>query len=90
MGFLTPDEKDDEEQPGPGAGLSLDLEVKACPSCRRDLPPWQGTCPDCRVPAVRRAELPPDERGLALRPEDVLANLADADPDDPDPGATGS
>lgn len=59
MGILVRDNRGDEEQPGGGgAGLEIDLVLKACPSCRREVPGWQDTCPDCGEVAVRKRDLP--------------------------------
>lgn len=48
-------------EPGAAAGdeIHLDLDARACPTCRRDLHPWESECPDCREPAVLRFALPP-------------------------------
>lgn len=57
MGFVTNDKKTgDEQQPG-GSGLSMDLDLRACPECRREVPEWQDTCPDCGVQAVARTSI---------------------------------
>lgn len=47
-----------EEEEGEATGLSLDLEERACPSCRRFLHPWQDACPEDGAPAVPRTALP--------------------------------
>jgi hypothetical protein len=73
MGFLDPKQQDDEELPG--SGLHLDLELRRCPRCRREVPPWQPTCPDCAVATVPASELPPVTSGL---PD--LSHLAGDDP----------
>lgn len=75
MGLFTPREHHDERELG-GSGLHVDLDEKACTSCRRDLLPWQATCPDCGEPAVARRALAP----LSQPP----AHLLDPPPD-PDP-----
>jgi predicted amidophosphoribosyltransferase len=53
-----------EEEPGGGSGLHLDLDLQVCPSCRRELHPWERTCPEDGAEAVprtslQRADLPP-------------------------------
>ena len=63
-------------------GLSLDLELRACTVCRRELLPWQEVCPDDGGAAILKRDLPPDEdarlrrlaeRLLAEEPDDVGA-----------------
>lgn len=46
-----------EEEPGGGSGLGMDLELRACPQCRRELHPWESTCPVDGSPAVPRTSL---------------------------------
>jgi hypothetical protein len=80
MGFLNRNQQDDEELPG--SGLHLDLDVRRCPQCRREAPPWQEDCPDCGVGTVPSRDLPPVEGGL---PD--LSHLAvDDEPADTDAG----
>jgi hypothetical protein len=56
MGFLDPKNQDDEDDALPGAaGLHLDLDLKRCPACHREVNPWQTRCPDCGEPAVAAA-----------------------------------
>lgn len=38
--------------------FELGLDERVCPTCRRDLRPWEDDCPDCRAPAVLRMSLP--------------------------------
>lgn len=62
------------EEPGHDADdVELDLDERACPTCRRDLAPWHSECPDCHEPAVLRFGLPP-----AVPPPP--AHLVDEDP----------
>lgn len=62
MGFVTPDPGGgDEAEPDGGDSLDLDLELRACPVCRRELLPWQESCPDHDAEAVPRTELPPSD-----------------------------
>ena len=59
MGVVRPGEEyDREEQEQGGSGLHLDLDLVACPSCRRELPAFLDVCPDCDVPPVPRSQLP--------------------------------
>lgn len=50
-----------------GSGLELDLELRACEVCRRELLPWQATCPEDGGRGVKREELPPPADPLAER-----------------------
>lgn len=59
MGLLSPDPRDEEDEGDVGRGLELDLEIKACPVCRRELLPWQSRCPEHDAEAVPRSHLPP-------------------------------
>lgn len=65
MGILSRggEEKDGEERSGQ-PGLDLDLEVRYCETCRRELRPWLDTCPDDGGRALRAAELPSREQDL--------------------------
>jgi hypothetical protein len=74
MGFLDPKQQDDQGEL-PGSGLHLDLEVRRCPQCRREVPPWQEACPDCGVGTLPGRDLPPVTDGL---PD--LSHLAADDP----------
>ncbi|MGH8898136.1 MAG: hypothetical protein ACRDZ4_14245 [Egibacteraceae bacterium] len=59
MGLL----RKSDENPGGGSGLELDLDLRSCPVCRRDLHPWEPTCPDDGAGAVprnlRTSDIPP-------------------------------
>jgi hypothetical protein len=56
MGFV--DRKRNEEQPGSGgSGLELDLDLRSCAVCRRDLHPWEDVCPVDGGEAVGRTLL---------------------------------
>lgn len=72
MGFI--DRKKNEEQPGGGSGLELDLELRACSTCRRDLYPWEAVCPADGGEAVLRtmlsAPLPPPPAHLLTDDEE--------------------
>lgn len=57
-----------------------ELDARACPTCRRSLPPWRDDCPVCREPATLWFSLP----GSALPA--VPGHLREAD-DDPAAGA---
>lgn len=80
MGFIDPkrDQDDDQDLPGAG-GLHLDLDLKRCPSCRREVAPWQSTCPDCGDEVVDATAVPAADFPLA-----ALALDVDDDPDDGD------
>ncbi len=65
-----------------GPEVHVDLDERACPTCRRDLLPWQPECPDCREPAVLRFGLPP---AVPAPP----AHLVDEDPRTADADAAG-
>lgn len=71
MGLFTRRERDGAGELGVGSGVSVDLEEKACPACRADLPPWQEACPECGAAAVARTALPP----LSRPPAHLLADL---------------
>jgi hypothetical protein len=62
MGFLNRKQEDDQELPG--SGLHLDLEVRRCSQCRREVAPWQEACPDCGAGTVPARDLPPLTGGL--------------------------
>lgn len=82
MGFIVPKgggEEDGGAGGSGGSGLELDLDLKACGTCRRELLPWQDTCPDDGGPAVRKADLTAPRDPLAAR----LAALLDDEPDEP-------
>lgn len=64
-----------------GDGFTVDLDERACPTCHRDLQPWEDECPDCREPAVLRYSLAP---AMPAPP----AHLVDEDPRTGDPAAT--
>jgi len=58
MGLFTRrEDPGKEERAGDLAGLALDLDETACPTCGRDLHPWQASCPDDGTPGVPRSEL---------------------------------
>jgi hypothetical protein len=78
MGLLARKNEDDEERPG--SGLSLEIDTRVCPTCRRELPPWQTVCPDDGTTAVAPADLPP-EPGPEI-PAHLLEGLDDETPDD--------
>ncbi|CAN5787886.1 hypothetical protein BH24ACT15_BH24ACT15_11320 [soil metagenome] len=72
MGIVANDpKKSDEQQPG-GFGLMMDLNVRSCPQCRREVPDWVEECPDCGVPPVPRMSL---QSALP----DIPAHLLDED-----------
>ncbi|MGH8905123.1 MAG: hypothetical protein ACRD0K_01045 [Egibacteraceae bacterium] len=52
MGIV--DRKRDEEPGTGGSGVEVDLDLRRCPVCRRDLHPWERTCPVDGAEAVDR------------------------------------
>lgn len=77
MGFVQKKGGDEGGGSG-GSGLEMDLDLKACAICRRELLPWQDTCPDDGGKAVPKAGLPAEVDPIA----DRLAALLD-EPDQP-------
>lgn len=82
MGFLDPKKEQDEDDALPGSGVHLDLDVKMCPACRREVLPWQTTCPDCGTATVAPTEMPPRPFPLPH-----LDDASDAGDDDAGDGA---
>lgn len=58
--------KDQDSAVG-GHGLEIDLELRACAVCRRELLPWQETCPDDGGQPVLREQLPAPEDAILAR-----------------------
>lgn len=78
MGFVTNDKRGGGgEEGGGGPSVELDLDTRVCATCRRELLPWQDTCPDDGGRAVKPGELPPPADPLAER---LAATLDDDDP----------
>lgn len=75
MGLLAKKGGGDEEKDP--SGTSLDLERRHCPTCKRELPPWQEVCPDDGTAAVPLTELPPDD-GPPV-PSHLLDDIDDLD-----------
>ncbi|MBW3657222.1 MAG: hypothetical protein KY457_01190 [Actinobacteria bacterium] len=71
MGFVQ--KKGGDEGGSGGSGLEMDLDLQACAVCRRELLPWQDTCPEDGGTAVPKAGLPAVEDPVAAR----LAALLD-------------
>ena len=65
-------------------GLQLDLELRACVRCRRELLPWQTVCPDDGSEAVPKSDLPAATDPLLARHAHLLAEFADEDAADGD------
>ena len=85
MGFVDPKKDNEEDRALPGAtGLHLDLDLKRCPTCRRELTPWQDRCPDCGDTGVPAGQVQPDAFPLP-----GLAALL-AEDDDDAAGSSGS
>jgi hypothetical protein len=77
VGFLDPKSRDDEDEALPGAsGLHLDLDLKRCPACRRELTPWQERCEDCGELGVAASAVPASSFPLDL------SHLEDDEEDD--------
>ncbi len=74
MGFIDPKKGDEDDGGGLGAsGLHIDLDLKRCPACRRELTPWEDRCPDCGEAGVRSDQIAADTfalPGLAPEPSD--------------------
>lgn len=71
-----------DEDAGDRDSLRIDLDPLACPVCRRELLPWQDTCPDDGVPPVRKSALPPvDDPLLARLLEEEGDHAPVSDPD---------
>lgn len=66
-----------EEEGAAGPTLGLDLELRACPACRRELHPWEDTCPVDGSAAVARTSLATP--GLAPPPAHLLDDDEDED-----------
>ncbi len=80
MGFVQKKGGDEDGGAGGGSGLEMDLDLKACAICRRELLPWQDVCPDDGGRAVPKAGLVAETDPLAER----LAAMLDDDPGDDD------
>lgn len=73
--FLNQDD-DDRDETGPqGQGLHVEVEEKVCRDCRREVPAWIRTCPECGGDVVPRTALPAPHDAL-------LQRFTDADDDD--------
>jgi hypothetical protein len=64
-----------EEEPDGGDALSMDLDLRACPTCRRELHPWEAECPVDGSAAVDRTSL--GTPGLAPPPAHLLGDDED-------------
>lgn len=67
-----------EEPGGGGSGLHMDLDERYCVTCRRELMPWQTSCPEDGGEAVALTELP---SSMPPPPAHLLADSDDAEPD---------
>jgi rRNA maturation protein Nop10 len=90
VGFVDP-KKDDGGGALPGAsGLYLDLDLKRCPACRRELTPWQDRCPDCGEVGVAAGAVAPDRFPLpglaALEEEEAEEDGDEGEGETPDAG----
>jgi len=91
VGLINRKQDDDDELPG--SGVSVDLDTKVCPSCRREAMPWEDACPECGSATVAPDEVPASEiplpPGLAALAAEERADgdpAEDAAPPDPDAG----
>lgn len=82
MAFIDPkrDQEDDEDLPG-ASGLHLELDLKRCPVCKREVNPWQTTCPDCGETAVAASAVPASD--FALPPGLLDLDDDEGETDDP-------
>lgn len=76
MGVFAKGPRQEEEPGSGGSGLHVDLDLQVCPTCHRELHPWEAACPDDGTPgapkaSVSRTTLPPPPAHL----------LGDADDD---------
>ena len=56
------------EEPGSfRPGLNLDLDLRICPTCRRELLPWQSVCPEDGAEGVHASQIPPADDPLLGR-----------------------
>lgn len=76
MGYLY--EKDDEDD------LNLDLDLKACSICRRELLPWQDECPEDGGAPVPKGNLNPTFDPQLARFQMLEAQRASDDDDEPE------
>jgi hypothetical protein len=60
MGVFAKGPRQEEEPGGGDASFGLDLDLRACATCRRELHPWESRCPDDGGPAVARTALRDD------------------------------
>lgn len=59
MGLIREREQDDEDEPG-GSSPIVDLGLRSCPQCRRELMAWEERCPADGSLGVRQGELQSD------------------------------
>lgn len=67
--FGKREESGDEQEPG-GSSPWVDLGLRACPVCRRELMGWEERCPDDGAEGVRQADL--STGGLPPVPDHLL------------------
>lgn len=57
-----------QDETGPqGESLHVDIDDEVCLDCRRDVPAWVETCPECGGDVVPRADLPAPHDSLLQR-----------------------
>lgn len=76
MGVFSKRNNAEEPGGGGGSGLHMDLDERYCVTCRRELMPWQTTCPDDGGKGVPLTELP------SSMPPPPAHLLADEDDDE--------
>jgi hypothetical protein len=69
-----------DEEKEEGSAAAVDLDDRACPTCREQFPAWVERCPDDGTATVAVEELPPREDPLLER------FLAQDDADGPEAG----
>jgi hypothetical protein len=102
MGFVTPSKGEDsgldqltgrrrtEQDPSRAdAGLELDLDLRVCATCRRELMPWEDRCPADGGEAIAKTALAPPSDPLLDRLLAEQPDLVDDPADDPSDGADG-
>jgi hypothetical protein len=60
MGVFAKGPRQEEEPDGGASALGMDLDLKVCPRCRRELHPWEPVCPVDGEAAVPRTALRDD------------------------------
>lgn len=69
----------DDEEREEGSSAAVDLDDRACPTCRERFPSWVERCPEDGTRTVGIEDLPPPTDPLLER---FLDQAGDAGPDD--------